>query len=86
MRRTEDERAASAALVAAIGEAAFGPAWKLALAEAIGVTRLTVNRWAKGAMIPTEANLAAMRGLLADRQARIASVAKRLTRKGGARP
>jgi hypothetical protein len=31
-----------------IGEALFGPAWRAALAEALGVAERTVRRWAAG--------------------------------------
>lgn len=77
-RKTPEERAASAALVKAVGEVAFGPTWVVALAAALGRPRLTINRWASGERIPSAADMSAMKALLADRSARISAVAKRI--------
>lgn len=76
--RTPAERAASAELVRAVGEVAFGPSWVVALADALGVKRLTVSRWSAGKSIPSAETVRAMRALLMDRRERISAVAKRL--------
>ena len=40
------------AMFSKVGEALYGPSWRLALSKALGVGERTVRRWQNGGVIP----------------------------------
>lgn len=75
----QSSEAASGALVTAAGSAMFGERWKDALAQAIGVARMTVHRWATGERSPGPEHWEAIGRLLDAHRDRIKDVRRRVS-------
>lgn len=80
MRKADEERRASAALLRDVGTIAFGPYWQVPLARALGRNPRTVRRWAAGDTIPSESDWTHIRAVVEDRRVRAAEMAARLKR------
>lgn len=63
------------------GEALYGPRWQTGLAVALDVADRTVRRWISGQSPVPESVVAELDNLLAHREAHIASVRERLSRR-----